>query len=895
MTEPVLLLIDGHSLAFRAFYAMRPDGFMTQSGQHTNAVFGFTNALIKLLQEHHPTHVAAAFDKSRHSFRTDIYPDYKGTRGATPEEFKGQVPLIQEVLKVLGIRYFEEPEVEADDVLATLATQGAAEGMTVLVASGDRDTFQLVTDQVTVLYPKQGAGEMSLMTPEAITAKYGVGPAQYPDLAALVGETSDNLPGVPGVGPKTAAKWLQLYGDLAGIESHQAEIAGKAGQALREHFDQVNLNRRLNRLVPDVALPATVDQLTVGELDRAGFEQLFDLLEFDRMRQRVLEAGIWQIPAGGPASAAAAAPPLTRFDTQGGGLERFLKGHQGQTIGVDIAGQVAKGQGDAWGVGLAATDGQAVYVDLEAAQPATDQALQQWLEDAVQPKVLHDAKAGRHKLAGRGIGLQGVVFDTALAAYLCYPDQRGYDLSDLSERHLGQPLKAVSDAAQGELELDLEGDQVEQEGCARAYAIGRLEPVLTRQLEDRHAAGLLTSLELPVSRILVGMEAAGIGVDTGRLEALSAELQARADAAQAEAFAALGGDQVNLASPKALQEVLFERLGMPKTRKLKTGYSTDAESLAELFAKTGHPFLAALLAHRDVTKIRQMIDTLIGTIADDGRIHTTFQQTVAATGRLSSAEPNLQNIPVRTETGRQVRAAFVVGPGFEALMTADYSQIEMRIMAHLSQDAGLIDAFRSGEDLHATMAARVFGVPAARVTPELRGRVKAMSYGLAYGLSAFGLSRQLGIGPREAESLMADYFERFGGVKAYLESVVAKARIDGYTQTIMGRRRYLPDLTSDNRMRREMAERMALNAPIQGSAADIIKVAMIQVDAALTAAGAKSRLLLQVHDELVVEVAPGEHAAVAELLRREMSAAVELSVPLEVSVGSGPSWLAAAH
>ncbi|MDR1824375.1 MAG: DNA polymerase I [Bifidobacteriaceae bacterium] len=910
MTEaPVLLLIDGHSLAFRAFYAMRTEGFATQTGQHTNAVFGFTNALIKLLQEHHPTHVAAAFDKSRISFRTEIYPDYKGTRGETPEEFKGQVPLIQEVLQVLGIHWFEEPDVEADDVLATLAAQGAAAGMTVLVASGDRDTFQLVNGQVTVLYPKQGAGEMALMTPEAIEAKYGVRPEQYPDLAALVGETSDNLPGVPGVGPKTAAKWIQQYGSLTGIEDHQDQIPGKVGEALRANWDQVKLNRRLNRLRVDLKLPALVEELTLGKLDRAGMNQLFDLLEFGRIRDRLLTSGIWEVddgapggpggPAGGPDSAGL--PPFALVEDAEGALAQFLAKHKGQTIGLSPTGRVSQGRGDAWALALAAPDGQAIAADLEQLGAGEDQALGAFLADPAAPKAAHEAKAAGHMLAGRGLNLEGITFDTALAAYLCYPDQRGgYDLDDLSLRLLGQPLAPEDEAEGGQGMLDLGfdlggGTGTDTVAAHRAYAIVHLAPALQAELERRQAATLLTDMELPVSRILERMEAAGIAVDSAKLEQLSAGLQARADQAEQEAYQALGGDTVNLASPKALQEVLFTRLGMPKTRKTKTGYSTDAESLAELFVKTSHPFLAALLAHRDVTKIRQMVDTLIGTIADDARIHTTYQQTVAATGRLSSAEPNLQNIPVRTETGRQVREAFVVGPGYEELMTADYSQIEMRIMAHLSGDQGLIEAFNSGEDLHATVAARVFGVAPAQVSPEQRGRVKAMSYGLAYGLSAFGLSRQLGIQPFEAENLMKEYFARFGGIKTYLEGVVAQARRDGYTATIMGRRRYLPDLTSDNRQRREMAERMALNAPIQGSAADIIKLAMIRVDAAMAAAGVKSRLLLQVHDELVVEVAPGEHDLMEGILRREMGQAMELSVPLAVSVGAGPSWMAAAH
>jgi DNA polymerase-1 len=560
---------------------------------------------------------------------------------------------------------------------------------------------------------------------------------------------------------------------------------------------------------------------------------------------------------------------------------------------VDVAGQVVRGEGDAWTVALARSDGLATSLDLAGLGQADDAALAAWLGDAAMPKAAHDAKLATHMLSGRGLALEGVVFETAIAAYLCAPDRRGFALEQVADDFLGSSAGLGEQAGQGALDLD--GAVGEDSAARRADVIGRLVGVLRQDLGERHALELFQTVELPLSPLLARMEAAGIAIDQARLDGLGAELGRRAQAAEDAAYQALGGTKVNLASPKALQEVLFGQLGMPKTKRTKTGYSTNAQALAELFAKTGHPFLEHLLAHRDVTKLRQMVANLAAAVGPDGRIHTTFSQVAAATGRLSSAEPNLQNIPVRTEAGKQVRDAFVVGPGYSELMTADYSQIEMRIMAHLSGDQGLIEAFNSGEDLHATVASQVFGVAPADVSGAQRARIKAMSYGLAYGLSAFGLSGQLGITPGEAQKLMDQYFDRFGGVRDFLAAVVAKATQDGYTETIMGRRRYLPDLGSADRQRRDMAERAALNAPIQGSAADIVKVAMLRSDQALRDQDLKSRILLQVHDELVVEVAPGESEAVEALLREQMGGAAQLSVPLEVSVGRGSSWREAAH
>ncbi|MFI2488655.1 DNA polymerase I [Promicromonospora kroppenstedtii] len=879
-------------MAYRAFYAL-PDTLATSSGQITNAVYGFTSMLTNLLRDEQPTHMAVAFDAGRVTFRTERFPDYKGTRDATPDAFKGQVPLIKEVLDTLRISSIELPGIEADDILATLSTQAKAAGMEVLVCSGDRDTLQLVNGDVTVLYPKKGVSELARMDPAAVEEKYGVPPERYPDLAALVGETSDNLPGVPGVGPKTAAKWITAHGGLAALLDAADEVKGKAGENLRTHIDQVRVNRELNALLTDVELPLGVADLELAGFDREAVHLVSDTLQFGQLRDRLLAVD----PAGVAAEEAPTrgAVELDLADVAPGALGTWLAARTGR-VGVEVSGKTALGGGgDAWAVAVAQPGGEAAYVDLTQLGPDDEKALAAWLADADAPKVLHGAKAAAHMLATRGLELDGVVFDTELAAYLCYPDQRGYDLGDLAVRHLGRELKvAEPEGAQGALDLSLEGDAEGQAEAVRAQGVADLATALEGELADRDATHLLDDVELPLSGVLARMERVGIAADTEYLTGLEKQFaQGVADAA-ADAYAVIDRE-VNLGSPKQLQEVLFDQLGMPKTKKIKTGYTTDAASLQDLFVKTEHPFLAHLLAHRDVSRLRTTVEGLLRSVAPDGRIHTTFQQTIAATGRLSSTDPNLQNIPIRTEAGRQIRRAFRVGEGYESLLTADYSQIEMRIMAHLSGDEGLIAAFNSGEDLHRYVGSRVFEVDPADVTPEMRSKIKAMSYGLAYGLSAFGLSQQLNIATGEAQTLMDDYFERFGGVRDYLSGVVEEARATGYTATILGRRRYLPDLTSDNRQRRQMAERMALNAPIQGSAADIIKLAMLRVQKALDERELSSRLLLQVHDELVLEVFPGEREAAEELLRSEMGAAYELTVPLDVSVGTGATWHEAGH
>ena len=883
-----LLLIDGHSLAYRAFFALPVENFSTRTGQVTNAVYGFTSMLINVLRDEQPDHLAVAFDVSRHTFRTDEYAEYKATRSASPQEFSGQVALIKEVLEALRVVVVEKEGFEADDVIATLTRQGQAAGYEVLISSGDRDAIQLVDDRTTILYPLRGVSELIRLTPTVVLERYGVLPERYSDLAALVGESSDNLPGVPGVGAKTAAKWLAAYGDLEGIVANAPLIKGKAGENLRAHLDGVLRNRRLNRLVDDLELPIGLADLAVQAWDREQVHQVFDGLEFRVLRERLFAT------LSTPEPEAEGGFELDGARLDGPAVAAWLGGHATGVAGLWVTGSWAGGHGDARAVALATPDGAGGYVDLVEADPTALQALADWLADPARPKVLHDAKGPMIALADRGLPIRGISSDTALAAYLCKPDQKIYDLADLSLRQLGRELRAEADDG-GQLTLEVgDGPDEAEVAMVRARAVLELSEVLGRELVERGGAELLADVELPLVGVLAEMERAGIGIDLEALRDLEAHFAAAVADAAKQAYEVIGGE-INLGSPKQLQVVLFEQLGMPKTKRTKTGWTTDAEALSDLHLKTEHPFLLHLLRHRDASKLRQTVEGLLKSVADDGRIHTTFQQTVAATGRLSSTDPNLQNIPIRTDEGRRIRETFVVGPGYQCLLTADYSQIEMRIMAHLSKDEGLIEAFRSGEDLHRFVGARVFSVDPAQVTPAMRSKIKAMSYGLAYGLSAFGLSRQLTIPVDEARGLMSDYFDRFGGVRDYLQGVVAVARTTGYTETILGRRRYLPDLVSDNRQRREEAERMALNAPIQGSAADLIKVAMLRVDRALRDQELASRLILQVHDELVFEVAAGEREAVETLVRDAMGTAAELSVPLEVSVGVGRSWHDAGH
>ncbi|GAB2989380.1 DNA polymerase I [Nocardioides montaniterrae] len=889
-----LLLLDGHSLAYRAFFALPVENFSTSTGQHTNAVYGFTSMLINVLRDEQPTHVGVAFDVSRQTFRSEEYAEYKAKRNKTPGEFSSQLPLIEDVLSALRIPFLKVPGFEADDIIATLVTRALADDpdMEVLILTGDRDSLQLVTDRSTVLYPMRGVSDLARMTPAAVEAKYGVPPQRYPELAAIVGEVSDNLPGVPGVGAGFAAKWINQYDGLDNVITHADKITGKKGESLREHLADVIRNRRLNALVTDLDLERSPAELIVQPWDRHEVHTLFDSLEFRVLRDRLFETLTSEedVVEGEGFT-------IETTVLGAGEVGPWLEAAGTERVGLHVRGAWGSGTGRVDGIAFALAEGGAAYLTPETLTPEDESALAGWLADATRPKVLHDAKGPILAFAAHGWKLDGLVSDTALAAYLVRPDQRSYDLADLSVRYLKRELKVEQEDEQA----SLFGDDDADAGAAalHARAVLDLAEALDDAVEEHGGTSLLRDVELPLLGLLAELEQTGIAVDLEHLGALESQF-GELVRSEAEAAYAVIGKEINLGSPKQLQVVLFDELGMPKTKRTKTGYTTDADALQGLYVKTEHPFLAHLLRHREVIRLRQTIEGLLKTVQPDGRIHTTFNQTIAATGRLSSTDPNLQNIPVRTEEGRRIREAFTVGSSgsgaWDSLMTADYSQIEMRIMAHLSEDAVLIEAFKSGQDFHTITARRVFDVPDdVAVTSEQRAKIKAMNYGLAYGLSAFGLSQQLGIEPGEARVLMDDYFLTFGGIRDYLAEVVDEARRTGFTETIMGRRRYLPDLTSDNRQRREMAERMALNAPIQGSAADLIKVAMLNTRAAMESAGMRSRMLLQVHDELVLEVASGERDALEALVREQMGSAAELAVPLDVSVGTGSSWHEAAH
>ncbi|AXE54519.1 DNA polymerase I [Aurantimicrobium sp. MWH-Uga1] len=900
--QPTLMVIDGHSLAFRAFYALPVDSFKTADGQHTNAIHGFISMMLNLLAKEKPTHLAVAFDISRFSFRTREYPEYKGTRGETPPEFIGQVPLLQDALHAMGITTLTKEDFEADDILATLAAQGSAQNYKVLVVSGDRDTIQLIDDNVTLLYPsKQGVSELTRYDATKVFERYGIQPHQYPEIAALVGETSDNLPGVPKVGEKTAVKWINEYGSLDEILRRADEIGGKVGESLREYKDNAIRNRKLNRLVSDVDLPVGPADLERQPFDVEAVKDVFGRLEFKSLLTRVLTlAGETD---GTPRQASPVTPsqnsqPALSPVTPSSPINDAIPPRSQQILDEELAAWLHRAsdsspQGiavevEVYASGIAsvglATENETVLVPwspvLADIQPLID-----WLASPT-PKIFHGAKEQLKTLFAAGVVFESLGFDTEIADWVLRPDSSKRELGDLAKLYLNEilPEPDPNQLVPDDSALDVAG---------RAWFIRRIDEAI-RSVMDAATLALFLEIELPTLTTLAAMELRGITVNKAKLENLSRELGDRAEKAKQEAFAVIGRE-VNLASPKQLQEVLFDQLGMPKTRATKTGYTTDATALADLQATNPHPFLGLLLEHRDVTKLKQIVETLIQAIGPDGRIHTTYGQTGTSTGRLSSANPNLQNIPIRTADGRRIREAFEVGDGFDTLFTADYSQIEMRIMAHFSEDEGLIEAFISGEDLHRFVGARVFGVRPADVTSDMRSQVKAMSYGLAYGLSAFGLARQLGIDNSAAKKLMADYFQRFGGVRDYLRSVVEEARAQGYTQTLFGRRRPFPDLTSPNRVLRDNAERAALNAPMQGTAADIMKIAMIGIEQDLEALNLKSQLLLQVHDELVLEIVESEREQVEKIVVDRMSHAAKLSVPLDVQIGLGHNWNAAAH
>ena len=877
------MLIDGHSMAFRAFYALPTEKFTTSTGQATNAIYGFLSMLATLLHDEQPTHVAVAFDVGRTTFRTEMFPDYKAQRDETPPEFISQIPILKNLLATLGITTIEKPNYEADDIIATLATTAQPLGFETLIVTGDRDSLQLVNNTTTVLYPMKGVSVIHRFTPQAVQDKYGLTPEQYPDFAALRGDPSDNLPSIPKVGEKTATKWIVQHGNLTNLLNNADTIKGVVGTNLRERIDQVKLNRQLTEMVKNLDLTHTPPELKLQPVNTETLTEDFNNLEFGTtLRTKILKAR-------GVTVDTTATPPQTPTTVDTISVAKWLKQHPTEAMAVHIIGRGTPATGDAESFAIIDQNHHAIAGNFADLNPKDDKALADYLQ-STQPKFLHDAKTTYHMLAGRGITLDGIAHDTALAAYLLNPGQRTYDLKTTYQRHLHRTLE-ITETGQLSL-LDITNTNTL---ITAAAAILELAATLPTKLATINELELYLDLELPLTTILAEMEATGIAVDIPTLEEQLDTFTNLVTQEETAARTIAGDPNLLLTSPKQLQVVLFETLGLPKTKKIKTGYSTAAKEIETLAANHPHEFLNHLLAHREYQKMKTTLEGLIKAVGDDGRIHTTFQQTMTSTGRLSSTDPNLQNIPIRTPAGKKIRSAFTVGTNYETLLTADYSQIEMRVMAHLSNDPGLITAYNNGEDLHNYVGAKVFDVPPSGVTPELRRKVKALSYGLVYGLSAFGLSQQLNIPAGEAKQIMENYFHRFGGVKHYLDTVVTQARKDGYTATLFDRRRYLPELTSTNRATRENAERAALNAPIQGTAADIIKIAMLRIHHELKKTNAKSRVLLQVHDELVVEIAPGELTTVKKLIEHEMDNAITLKVPLEVSTGHGPNWDAAAH
>ena len=870
-------------MAFRAFYALPTEKFTTSTGQATNAIYGFLSMLATLLHDEHPTHVAVAFDVGRTTFRTEMFPDYKAQRDETPPEFISQIPILKNLLTALGITTIEKPNYEADDIIATLATTAQPLGFETLIVTGDRDSLQLVNNTTTVLYPMKGVSVIHRFTPQAVQDKYGLTPEQYPDFAALRGDPSDNLPSIPKVGEKTATKWIVQHGNLTNLLNNADTIKGVVGTNLRERIDQVKLNRQLTEMVKNLDLTHTPPELKLQPVNTETLTEDFNNLEFGTtLRTKILKAR-------GATVDTTATPPQTPTTVDTISVAKWLKQHPTEAMAVHITGRGTPATGDAESFAIIDQNHHAIAGNFADLNPKDDKALADYLQ-STQPKFLHDAKTTYHMLAGRGITLGGIAHDTALAAYLLNPGQRTYDLKTTYQRHLHRTLE-ITETGQLSL-LDITNTNTL---ITAAAAILELAATLPTKLATINELELYLDLELPLTTILAEMEATGIAVDIPTLEEQLDTFTNLVTQEETAARTIAGDPNLLLTSPKQLQVVLFETLGLPKTKKIKTGYSTAAKEIETLAANHPHEFLNHLLAHREYQKMKTTLEGLIKAVGDDGRIHTTFQQTMTSTGRLSSTDPNLQNIPIRTPAGKKIRSAFTVGTNYETLLTADYSQIEMRVMAHLSNDPGLITAYNNGEDLHNYVGAKVFDVPPSGVTPELRRKVKALSYGLVYGLSAFGLSQQLNIPAGEAKQIMENYFHRFGGVKHYLDTVVTQARKDGYTATLFDRRRYLPELTSTNRATRENAERAALNAPIQGTAADIIKIAMLRIHHELKKTNAKSRVLLQVHDELVVEIAPGELTTVKKLIEHEMDNAITLKVPLEVSTGHGPNWDAAAH
>jgi len=874
---PKLLLLDGNSLAYRAFFAL-PTDLVTSSGTITNAVYGFTSMLAKVLTDERPEYIAVTFDAPGGSTeRYALDPEYKAGRAETPDIFRAQWPLIREVLSTLQIAQLEVPGVEADDVIATLATEAAGQGVDVVIVTGDRDSYQLVCDpHVRVLYNRRGVSDYALYDEAGILERTGVTPAQYPNYAALRGDNSDNLPGVPGIGEKTAAKLVSTYGDLETIFEHLDDLPPRQRQNLGEFRDRVFKNREMSILRRDVPLDVDLVDFRQGAFDRDALRVLCNQLEFRTLLPRLLDAvgDVAEVPQAESLEVA------VRVIRDADAAAKLLAAVEGR-VALEPRWSGVAGREIA-GVALALDVDTAHYLpDDVLAAPAVRAELERMLGGGAQI-VAHRAKDLVHGLGDPE--LRSLAADTAVMAYLVDPGEGKYLLDDLALRYLGVELRSP-DVEDGT--LDFGGDSAIDQCGRNAVAVLRLADQLLEALNARALVDLYERFELPLVRVLAGMEAVGVKIDVAFLQDLAKELGDQARAHE-RTIHTLAGEPFVINSVPQLRRVLFDQLGLTPIKKTKTGPSTDADSLQKM--QDAHPIVAEILKYREVEKLRSTYaDALPPLVGPDGRIHANFNQLVATTGRISSEAPNLQNIPVRTASGREMRRAFIADAGC-GLLTADYSQIELRVLAHVADDPGLIDAFERGADVHTATAAKVFDLDEADVAPHQRRFAKVVNYGLAYGMEAYGLGQRLDIPTDQAREILDAYFEGFPRVHDYMRRTVAEAKRDGFTTTMFGRRRQLPELASDNFRIRQMGERMAQNAPVQGAAADIFKLAMIACDAALEGGGYATRMILTVHDELVFEVPLGERAVIEPLVRQTMEAVCELRVPLVVDTGFGPTW-----
>jgi DNA polymerase-1 len=885
-----VLILDGHSLAFRAFYAL-PEDLQTTDGTHTNAVYGFTAMLIKLLQEEKPDYITCCFDKGGPLQRSEQFADYKATRTEAPQTFSPQLPLIREVLRVLRIPVFELAGHEADDIISFLAKRAAGEAQ-VMIVTGDRDFFQLVGGPIRVLYNRRGISDIVEMDAKAVEARYGVPPSKYVELKALEGDTSDNLPGVPGVGTKTAAKLIQKYGSAEEVVAHADEQTPKLAQNLAAHAEQVAINKDLSTLVEVPLDDVGMDDLKMGAWDLDEVRELFTSLEFRTLLERLM--------SDLPEAAEGEGQPFeleVRTATRPAELADLASELAGMDEITMDASPVSPRGAPRW-VAFSWGDGAVAYVPVgpDGVTPEEFVATMRGiLENEGVQKIVHEGREVLLTLAAAGIELRGLRLDTHIAAYLLDPGATGYSLEEIARKYTGRELKSVAEAERGQPDaqatLDLDGGGPEHEaerGSLRALAVGEVAIAVEPELQRLGMTDLYRNVEHPLIPVLARMERLGVAIDLDYLAEMARDLDKRIGELEAECYE-LAGERINLGSPSQLRILLYDKLGLKTTRRTKTGLSTDARALQQLVGQ--HPFVGKLLDYRELAKLKNTYVDALPPLVDsrDGRLHTTYDQTVAATGRLSSTNPNLMNIPIRTDIGRQIRRAFIPADGY-VLMSIDYSQIELRVMTHLSEDPILIEVFGKNEDVHAATAARVFGVDPTDLTVKQRSVAKMINYGLAYGMGAPGLADRLNVKVSEAQDIMDSYFEQFGGVKEFLDEVVTKAYADGFTTTMFGRRRYLPELGSGNPRVRAIGERQALNAPIQGSAADIMKLAMINVDRALMGSDLGARMILTVHDELVFEVPGSERHDAGELVTHEMASVCDMKVPLEVDISFGDTW-----